>query len=338
MLFLAGLSCSPPVLGLTTTLALLPAILYGCACPIAENENMETEVKITVPYTKASEKAECIDVLIFNDDRMQKLDTYQRFGRTDLLKIKVGSSVGGKLMTVALNSGKEPYNWTGILSRSSLGEVYVNLEDETLAYPVMSGEGRIQAGIPISLRVQRLSSEVFLRSLGCSFTGKGYENEVLKNIRVYLTNVNAEAPLFTEETYLPRRLVNKGGLDMSDISDFREPDILMRELEFDILDATVNTDIRLRCFPNEAAEESLGAAFTRLVIEGEIAGETYYWPIDINRGHGGKGISRNCRYIFDILITSLGHRDPDTPIETSEAEIKMEIEPWEEKDDYGVRF
>ena len=117
-----------------------------------------------------------------------------------------------------------------------------------------------------------------------------------------------------------------------------EPGILLQELKYAISNATVNPDIRFRCFPNEAGAESLAAAFTRLVIEGEVAGETYYWPIDINRNNGGQGISRNCRYIFDINLTRLGHCNPDTPIETSAAEIKMKIEPWEDKEDYGVRF
>lgn len=338
LLYLAGLPCSLPVLGATTTLVLIPAILYGCTSPIAGNENMETVVHISGLPTKAAEKAECIDILIFNDDRMQKLDTYQRFEMTVLPDIKIGSSVGEKLMAAVLNSGKSTCDWAGILSRTSLREVYVNLENESTAYPVMSGEGRIQAGVPINIKVERLASEVVLRSLGCHFHGKGYEDEVLKNIRVYLTNVNAEAPLFTEESYAPKRLVNRGGLETSDINGFVEPGILLQELDYSISDATINPDIRLRCFPNEVGAESLAAAFTRLVIEGEVAGEIYYWPIDINRDEGGKGISRNCRYIFDINITRLGHRNPDTPIETSVAEIKMEIEPWEEKEDYGVRF
>ena len=338
LLYLAGMSCSLPVLGLTTILVFLPAMLYGCACPIAEDENIETVIHISSPETKAPEKAESIDVLIFNDDRMQKLDTYQRFEVTALPELKIGSSVGEKLVAAVLNSGKEASDWTGILSKASLHEVYVNLENERFAYPVMSGEGRIQAGIPVNVKVERLASEIVLHSLGCHFFGKGYEDEVLQNIRVYLTNVNAEAPLFTEEAYIPRRMINRGGLETSDINGFVEPGILLQELDYSISDATINPDIRLRCFPNEAGAESLAAAFTRLVIEGEVAGEIYYWPIDINRDEGGKGISRNCRYIFDINITRLGHRNPDTPIETSVAEIKMEIEPWEEKEDYGVRF
>ena len=177
-----------------------------------------------------------------------------------------------------------------------------------------------------------------LRSLGCNFKGKGYENEALKNIKVYLTNVNAEYPLFPNEAYMSRRLVNRGGLDMRDLSLFKEQESIMQKLEYDISNASVNTDIRLRCYPNEAEEEAVGTAFTRLVVEGEIAGEIYYWPVNINRTDGGRGISRNCRYIYDIIITGLGNKDPDIPIETGFAEINMKVDPWEEKEDYGLHF
>lgn len=338
LLNLAGLSCSLPVLGATTIKIMLPAILYGCAYPTVENESIDTDVRITKASEQVLQKAESIDVLIFNDDKMQKLDTYQRFDMISCSSIKVASSVGDKMMSVITNSRKERYDWTGILSRSSLEEICAELEDETETYPSMSGESRIRAGNPINLNVERLTSEIVLHSLSCRFKGKGYGDEALRNIRVYLTNVNAEFPFFTEESVQPRRLVNRGGLDMDDISNFREPESIMQELGYDLENATVYPDIRLRCYPNEVELESMGTAFTRLVIEGEVAGTKYYWPININRENDGNGISRNCRYIFDIKLSRLGQHDPDIPIETGWAEIKMEIEPWREKEDFGVRF
>ena len=50
------------------------------------------------------------------------------------------------------------------------------------------------------------------------------------------------------------------------------------------------------------------------------------------------GVSRNSRYIYDIRIRSLGSKDPDFAIEPEDADIKLEIEEWEEKEEYGVRF
>ena len=81
-----------------------------------------------------------------------------------------------------------------------------------------------------------------------------------------------------------------------------------------------------------------GTPFTRLVIEGTVDGNVYYWPININRADGQKGIARNCRYVFDVKLRRLGHTDPDIPVEIEDAQITMEVEPWEDMEEYGVRF
>ncbi len=339
-IYLAGFSCSLPVLGFTTILTLLPAMLYGCTLPdhAAGKEDMETAVRIMKGNGTLLSDAVCIDVLVFNDDRMQKLDTYQRFGMNACSSVKIGSTAGDKLVTAVINSRRDRYEWAGITVRQDMEDVLLNLEDETRECPAMSGECRIRAGSPVNLTVARLSSEIVLRSVSCDFRGKGYEGESIRNARVYLTNVNAEVPAFSESGYAPRRIINGGRLNPEDMKAFREPESMVRELPDDIGPEPARPDIRLRCYPNEAEEESPGTPFTRLVIEGEVGGITYYWPIEINRDQGGSGIGRNSRYVFDIRIGRLGNTDPDTPIRPGDADITMNIQPWEEKEEYGVRF
>ena len=100
------------------------------------------------------------------------------------------------------------------------------------------------------------------------------------------------------------------------------------------------TDIKLRCYPNMASQEGPGSPFTRLVIQGQLDGDVWYWPIDINRGEGctTEGIEGNCAYTFDIVLTRKGSADPDTAIKTESATIMMEVEKWEEKEEYSVVF
>ena len=85
-------------------------------------------------------------------------------------------------------------------------------------------------------------------------------------------------------------------------------------------------------------QTDVGSPFTRLVIEGKIQGETWYWPIDINRDEAGVGIERNSRYVFDIILRSKGTKDPDTPASPEMTEIKFETRKWKEKDGYHVEF
>ena len=66
--------------------------------------------------------------------------------------------------------------------------------------------------------------------------------------------------------------------------------------------------VSLYCYPSDAAVESMGSPFTRLVIEGKSAGRICHYEFAINRGEdcGGEdnaGISRNCRYVYEIMLT-----------------------------------
>lgn len=339
-IYLAGVSCSLPVLGFTTILTLLPAMIYGCTAPDPADgqEHIRTAVRIMETSNMPLTDAGSIDVLVFNDDRMQKLDTYQRFDMNACSSVKIGSTTGEKLMTAIVNSRMDRYEWAGITSRKDMEGICFNLEDETQDRPAMSGECQVVAGRPANLVVERLSSEIVLRSISCNFKGKGYEDERLHDVKVYLTNVNAEAPAFNDGPYTPRRIINSGRFDPEVLDSFEEPGTIMQELPYDIGPEEKRPGLVLRCYPNEAVEESSGTPFTRLVIEGEIGGFTYYWPIPVNRSGGGNGIDRNCRYIFDIRITRPGSTDPDIPVELGEGEITMKIQPWEEKEEYGVRF
>ena len=339
-IYLAGTSCSLPVLGITTILTLLPALIYGCSVP--EDPSSQNEASTALRLMNASNslltEAESIDVLVFNDDKMRSLDTYQRFGMTSCSTVKAASASGDKIMSIAVNSGIDRYGWKGICSYDGLAEIHSHLEKECKERPVMSGECRTKAGSHANIRVTRLSSEIVLRSLSCDFRGKPYSGELLRDVKVYLTNVNAEVPIFHDSRFMPTRIINSGRLNMSDIEQFSEPETVMQEIPYPIGESVTRPDICLRCYPNEAEEETSGTPFTRLVIEGSLEGTTYYWPVSINRNDGGGGIGRNCRYIYDIRIKRKGNTDPDIPVETEEGNIIMSIEPWEEKEDYGVRF
>lgn len=337
---LKGLSCSSPVLGFIAILTLLPAMIYGCSSTddAGSVPEAETPVRIMENSITVLDAAQCIDVLIFNDDRLRRLDTYQRFDLPSCSTVKASSTTGNKMMTVFVNSRRERYGWAEINSYQGLSQLHVDLEDESREYPAMTGECRIRAGSPANIMVDRLVSEIVLRSINCDFSSEAYSGFKLKDVRVYLTNVSAEAPLSPQERYIPSRIINHGKADDDDMDLFEDPSLIMQDMEQDIGPEIIWPDIRLRCYPNQSAEESPGTPFTRIIIEGSVDGTTYYWPININRDAEGDGVGRNRRYIYDIRIRRTGHSDPDTPVQTADADISMEIQSWEEKQEYGVRF
>ena len=134
-------------------------------------------------------------------------------------------------------------------------------------------------------------------------------------------------------------------MDMSAVSGFKDTGIIYREIDEDIGEDAIYPDIILFCYPNDAGEETAGSPFTRLVIEGRIRGETYWYPITINRGDfgiasggDGRGIGRNMMYSYDITIRRTGTKDPDIPVSLEDVTISCPVEPWEDIDSGTVSF
>ena len=152
----------------------------------------------------------------------------------------------------------------------------------------------------------------------------------------FMTNVNAETPIMGNGSNNAQRIINIGGLNHDDMSKFKEPGIICQELHQPISRNPILSDISLICYPNPIMTESPGTPVTRLVLEGRISGKTYFWPININLK--GNGIKGNCIYTYDIHISRPGTSDPDIPVELGEGELIMEVERWNEMEDYGVYF
>lgn len=322
-----------------TLLVCLPAFIIGCKGPMEDaSEEISTTIRVMKGANEVLTDPYVIDIFVFNDNQMQRLDSYQRSKITTCSTINAASSAGNKIITALANSRTEKYDWAWLNSRESLGNIRSDLEKEKRDSPVMSGECHSVAGKSANLYLQRLRSEVIVKSISCDFRDKPYSSSVISNAKAYLTNVNAEASVFDEPPALPFRIINAGRLDENDIEGFEESDFIIHEFEQDIEFTRTYPGICFLCYPNEAETETPGSPFTRLVIEGTIDGHLYYWPIDINRDEDGMGISRNSQYIYDIIITRTGTSDPDTPIKTEDAEIKLEVKEWSEREEYGVRF
>ena len=330
----------PPFLGIFTLLNLLPAFFYGCSAP--EQLHIPPESSdITVDLTRSPGNIEDLDIFVFRDDRLQKIDCYQKVPDPDLWNRKVISSYGERFIAVCANSRKGIMEWTEISSFPSLQRLGMSLEDDSIDYPFMSGMKNInsgQEGQSIDMELSPLSSIVRLHSICCDFSGRPYAGEKLTDVKVYLTNVNAECRFFDEKDILPSRIINAGCLREEDMEALPVPSILYRELSEDIGQQVIHPGIDLLCYPNNAVTESPGTPFTRLVIEGKVCGQTYYWPIDINRENAGKGVVRNESYIYDIRITRKGSLDPDIPARAEDIEILYKIEKWEERENYKVIF
>jgi len=197
------------------------------------------------------------------------------------------------------------------------------------------GKADFDAGEDFSVTLSPLMARIRLKELSCDFRGTAYQFEELTDARVYLTNVNADCRV-TGETG-GSRFINNGGWNESDAVKFSSPEILCREIEGNVGMDFRELNLDLYCYPNPVGEESFGQPFTRLVIEGFVKGHRWYWPISIN-GLGEGGIRPNESYSLKVCLRRSGTEDPDFAIRLEKDELVMEVEKWDEKENYAVAF
>lgn len=336
-------SSHPSVLG-KTLLSLLPALSYGCTAeglvPSAGTAECKALIRMTERMSK--DRFSTMDIFVFKDDDLRILDCYQRVEEPEDWNGIVCSSSGNRIISICANSRMAADEWPWIRSRGSLEKLTASLELERRDNPYMSGEVRVTAreGRPVSadLPLRPLASEIYLRSVSCDFTGKPYDGEEITDVKVYLTNINAECGMLEDGDISPRRIINQGRLCKEDLELFEDPGLVCQELGCNIGKAWLRPEIRLWCYASNAPEASIGTPFSRLVIEGKISGQTYYWPVSINREEGNNGIDRNRQYIYDIRITRKGSTDPDIPVEAEDMEITFKTAIWKEKENCIVGF
>lgn len=325
----------------------LPVLSFSCSAyydvPQAVTENgTRISVKLTDKATSAEQDKEyTADIFVFDDDRLQRLDSYQRIRCRPGEMPSAASQNGKKIIAAIINPQSDSYGWDHISSFQALQNEVADLKKETGHGMLMSGVGYVEAGkeAVCDISISALAAEVQLRSLRCDFSGKPYQESAIKDVKAYLTNVNAVAKILQKDGFSPETLCNQGGLVKDDVLAFADRDLIVRKIGNEVGSQTVYPDISLICYPNECMEETAGSPFTRLVIEGRINGQTCYYPININRdGRSGTGISRNCRYIFDVTLKSTGSSDPDTVVSPADIDIACLIAPWDEKDNTEIIF
>lgn len=320
------------------TTGLLPA-LFSCSTPLPE---VCSSVTVSAIASMEGQRIHTLDIFTFNDDRLMRLDSYQRIEEPDPERIDIRSQNGNKHIIICANAHNDSNGWADINSVQSIEGRYAELTSERRDCLLMTGRCSTAAGTGEiqTMTLRPLVSEITLRSIRCDFTGKPYDGKEITDVSVYLTNVNARCLLLAEGDIRPTGIINSGELDRGQVMCLAEPDMLLRSLNVPVGKATYTPCISLLCYPNSSSEESPGTPYTRLVIEGTLDGERLMWPIDVNHGEGtvNPGIHRNCSYVHDVVITRKGVSDLDEVISSDIMKVCMEVMKWEEKEGYSIEF
>lgn len=322
---------------------LLALLSVGCSAKIQdEAETVRRIISIDADafpfYSKALAVQSEADVFVFNDDRLRRIDTYQHM-KVNSSMVDAVSTHGKKIVSVLVNAKQDTDTWKSIDSFYSLEQCTSDIRKEDPQSPFMYGYSYFPSGsYAVEMPIRPILAKVSLRSISCDFSGKSYEGEQLTDAKVYLTNINAMANILDESGATVRESINVGGLNPSDIASLKSPGMVRVSLPERIGLQKQQVDAEMFCYPNTIHEESMGARFTRMVVEGKIRGITYYWPINVNRGdfapiRGIAGIGSGCHYVFDMVITRTGSFDPDVPVTAASVQLTYSLKPWEEKEE-----
>ena len=314
---------------------LFPAMFFSCIQP---NVLPATSSEHKVSSLLKTEKSypgdiHTLDIFVFDPDG--KLDCYQRMKEPDYPWL-IASGSGAKQFLLIANSCWDTYEWPEIKSLNSIARINADLEKERRNSPLMSRLFEINAGEDGYQDMHPVRCEVVLKTLRCDFSNESYAKEQLTDVKAYLTYANASCSIIPQSPVQPSRLINPGILDEHNLEYFLEKDIIVQDIAEHVGKQSIRADCTLFCYANEPGNESIGSPFTKLVIEGKIAGDTYYYPIRINPE--GRGLAPGGRYTFDIVITRAGATHPDGNLEEEDIVVKMEVEEWIEKEWYEVEF
>lgn len=295
------------------------------------------ELAVTKPETYES-----LDIFTFDDDKLRRLDSYQKINYAGK-NVDMASRSGRKIIVALANTGFSEKQLMHIRKYDDLLTLYTDLKNENPEYPVMCCEKKVNVGNNgrIELELKALMAEIRINSLCCDFHARPYNGEKLENVRVYLTNVCSRVPLTGTPPKTPESILNYGKFIVSDTLGFSYPGLIFRKVPIPVGENVIFPNIRLYCYGNLSETETLGSPFTRLVIEGELQGKKTYYPLDINREQTGNencGITGNNAYIFDITITRRGMDNPDTVINTESIDCPLKIIPWEQLNNRTIKF
>ena len=262
------------------------------------------------------------------------LDGYRKFTAQelgDLTSLEVQTTTGKKMIYAVANAHRT--NWQGINTRELFEQQTALLANDNLKDFIMVGGKEAELGLAstVAFTIQRIVARVQVVSLKTAFAGGPYDGMTLKGVKAYLTNVQGEKYIFNGEGNNLTVLNSKKYIE-ADAAGCTMDGMLYDNVGIDLSDSGYTTGHSFYCFPNNISQESEGYKFTRVVIEGQLNGITYYYPVAVPE------LERNNCYSLDITIKRPGSLDPDSDVEKGTLLATVSVLDWDIADDNIVEF
>lgn len=308
---------------------LMTALACGCGqkmnCPEFEpvdGDNVTLDVSVPLSSgTKVTDVAgeatvNSLQVFVFRKDGVLEAEA-----RDDANTLSLSCTTGPKDVYAVANAPRI----TGINTLNSLKSKVSALSENSPTSFVMSGVKDVTLSGPTSveIEVKRLVARVCIRKITNNFTLEQYRTGVVKIKGIYLLNVQSSFQYLGDLPALT--WTNLHSFNSNAIPDLLYSGVMNTALNYGTPYETSNY---FYCYPNPTADDTseagTGARFTRLVVELDINGKSYYYPVSI------PGIERNKSYeITELKITRLGAASPDEPVSSLTATFTLKVLDWE---------
>jgi hypothetical protein len=190
----------------------------------------------------------------------------------------------------------------------------------------------------VSISLERMVCRVSLQNIRTDFSGTPYEGMKLENVKVFLTDVryikkysDGNDPYYKDGT-VPS--LNHCGLVPADTSAMSGRGFLCDAIPDGVSGDGTSVPHYFYCYENILGKETSDEKFTRLVIQADLNGSTYFYPVCVNRGASNNsspvpsGVVRNTSYGFDITILRPGVSDPSESLDSGSMTVSIDVADW----------
>lgn len=296
--------------------AVLAAVaVIGCNKNDVEMPDLQSgeKIQLTVNLPQRATKVtgepvdhEVNDVQIFVFDKNGLFETSSRATASTL---SLTCTTGEKKIVALVNAPIE----SSITNIAELRARTSDLSDCSADHIVMSGELTevLTSSTTVTMQVERLAARVAVSQITTDFELEAHQNLSFEIRSIYLVNVAGERAYLSDNT--PTTWYNKGQYVAATSLEFLRDVVGTGRITNG---GSYDTEHYFYCYPNATATK------TRLVIEAEVGGFTYYYPITLN------AVEANTAYTYNLTITKLGSNSPDVPVADGTVNFTVTVKDW----------
>ena len=265
-----------------------------------------------------------VDVLIFRKDT-RKLEAY---GHSDGNSITLSVLRNKEMICCAVaNAPEGVFEQVNDIADYRLIEVSLTDNQDAI---VMEGEVEktFTASRSVVINLVRLCCKFTLRNVSVAFYNNALDGVFLK--RVFLINVPGQCLYLVDSPVVGGDWFNKGVCESIDASL-----LLAKDFNLPVNSSeSLSLDMCLYGFPNNVDNDHTydnapvwDARNTRLVVELEVSGQRYFYPLTFSVTKSGH------EYVIDnAILLGLGASHPDSTISRTLIEYSVSVEEWGDSD------